>query len=381
MLLSRTQVLLLAVCTGLIVANIYYCQPLVVLIAREFNIAESVAGKINYFTQAGYAVGLLFIVPLGDKIERKKQILYCTLSAIVALMAAAFSPTFAILCIAGFFIGFTSVIPQLILPLAAGLSTDEKRGAVIGTIMSGLLIGILLSRTLSGFVGALFGWRTMYEIAAVICLIMIFVLFKVLPLSKPTYSGSYKQLMLSMVDLVKTQPVLRQAALINALTFATFSAFWTVMVLLLANKPFSFSSNQIGLFGLAGAAGAFAAPLVGKLSGKNPIRNIRLGMFLQIFSFALALLVKEHLAYFIAAIIIIDIGQQAIHVTNQTRIYALVPQSRNRLNTIFMSVSFIGAASGSALGLLLWDLGGWVITCIGSLVLILINLCISYYKR
>jgi len=382
--LKRIDILLMAFCTGLIVANIYYCQPLVILMAREFGLTESDAGRVSYLTQAGYALGLFLIVPLGDMFERKKQILLITCLAILALLMAGFSHSFLLLQISCVFIGTSSVIPQLILPMAANLSSDEKRGQTIGVIMSGLLIGILASRALSGSIGFLWGWRSVYFIAAGICFLLLLLMAKRFPRSRPGFKGSYSELMLSMWHYIKTQPVLREASLINFIAFATLSAFWTTMVLFLANPPFNLQTLQIGLFGIAGAAGALAAPLVGKLSGgQNPRKNLITGLTLQLISLIAFYFTGGHLYLFIAGIILIDIGQQAIHVTNQTRIYAILPEARNRLNTVFMSVSFVGAASGSALGLWLWDKGRWPVFCIGIGTIIILNILIYfiYSKR
>lgn len=382
MKLSRTDVMLMAFCTGLIVANIYYCQPLVILVAQEFKVTESHAGMITYLTQAGYALGLFLVVPLGDMFERRKQILIITGLAVASLLLAAMSHSFLLLQIASVLIGASSVVPQLILPMAANLSSNEKRGENIGIITSGLLIGILASRSISGSVGFLWGWRTMYFIAAGICALLMMLMAKRFPLSLPSFKGTYRELMASMWHYVKTEPVLREASMINFLAFGVLSAFWTTMVLFLANPPFNFQTMQIGLFGIAGAAGALAAPLVGKLSsGHNPRRNIFIGLVLQLISIVAFYFTGSHLFLFITGIILIDIGQQAIHVTNQTRIYALIPEARNRLNTVFMSVSFVGAAVGSAIGLWLWDQGQWPLFCFGTTAIILLNICIYKFNN
>ena len=373
----------MAFCTGLIVANIYYCQPLVVLIAKDFNLTETVAGRITYLTQIGYALGLFLLVPLGDMFERKKQILIITGLAIFALLLAALAHSFFVLQIASVLIGACSIVPQLILPLAANLSTDENRGANIGMIMSGLLVGILASRAVSGSIGFWLDWRAVYYIAAAICALLIILMAKRFPQSYPAFKGTYKELMRSMFGYIKSQPALRETSIINFLAFAIISAFWTTMVLFLANPPFNFQTLQIGLFGIAGAAGALAAPLVGKLSdGGNPRKNLMIGFILQLVSMVLFYFTGVHLYLFIIGIILIDIAQQAIHVTNQTRIYTLIPEARNRLNTIFMSVSFIGASCGSALGLWLWGQGGWALFCYGITGIILINILIyTFYGR
>jgi predicted MFS family arabinose efflux permease len=382
-MLRKVDILLMAFCTGLIVANIYYCQPLVILVAKDFGLTESHAGKITYLTQAGYAVGLFLLVPLGDMFERKKQILIITGLAVASLLVAGFSHSFLVLEVACVLIGASSIVPQLILPMAANLSTDETRGQTIGVIMSGLLIGILASRALSGSIGFLWGWRSVYFMAAGICLLLMGLMAKRFPQSIPSFKGSYSELMSSMWSYVKTQSVLREASLINFFAFAVLSAYWTTMVLYLASPPYGFQTLQIGLFGIAGAAGALAAPLVGKLSGRsNPRRNVVIGLTFQLISIALFYFTGNYLVMFVLGIIIIDIGQQAIHVTNQTRIYAILPEARNRLNTVFMSVSFVGAACGSALGLWLWEHGQWSLFCLGTAIVILLNILIyNFYSR
>ena len=382
-MLRKIDIILMAFCTGLIVANIYYCQPLVILVAKDFGLTESHAGKISYLTQAGYAIGLFLLVPLGDMFERKRQILIITGLAVAALLVAGFAHSFLVLEIACVLIGASSIIPQLILPMAANLTTDENRGQTIGVIMSGLLIGILASRALSGTIGFIWGWRSVYFMAAGICLMLMLLMAKRFPQSIPSFKGTYKELMASMWGYVKTQPVLREASLINFFAFAVLSAFWTTMVLYLASPPYSFQTLQIGLFGIAGAAGALAAPLVGKLSGRgNPRRNVLIGLILQFLSIAIFYFTGSFLVMFILGIVVIDIGQQAIHVTNQTRIYAILPEARNRLNTVFMSVSFVGAACGSALGLFLWEKGQWQMFCLGVALVIILNILIyNFYSR
>ncbi|MDX6181955.1 MFS transporter [Flavobacterium sp. Fl-77] len=367
----------MAACTGLIVANLYYCQPLIVLIANEFKIPEANAGTITYLTQAGYAIGLFFMVPLGDKIERKKQILMTTLASVIALIIAATAKSFFILQIASLLIGITSIVPQLILPLAASLTSQEQRGKVIGTIMSGLLVGILLSRTLSGFIGQVLGWRSMFWIAAGICLLIFFAIQKKLPVNKPQFSGTYGQLIQSLFTLIKTQPVLREATLINVFCFAQFGAFWTTMVLLLSGAPFNFNSATIGLFGIVGASGALAAPLVGKMGDKgNPRVAVGYGCLLMLISFIIFYFSIESVIGVIIGIVFIDIGIQGVHISNQTRVYSLVPEARNRLNTVFMSFSFLGTAAGSAYGLLLWKIGQWHAVAIGCAVLAILALIV-----
>ena len=360
----------MAVATGLIVANLYYCQPLIVLIANEFNIPHADAGTITYLTQAGYAIGLFFMVPLGDKIERKSQILITTFATVIALIIAATAQSFLILEIASLLIGITSIVPQLILPLAASLSKPEQRGKVVGTIMSGLLVGILLSRTLSGFIGQVLGWRAMFWIASGLCLLLFFIIQKQFPYNKPEFKGSYGQLISSLFSLIKEQPLLREATLINVFSFAQFGAFWTTMVLLLSAEPFSFNSATIGLFGIVGASGALAAPLVGKLGDKGGSRiAVGYGCAFIALSFMIFYFSAQSVIGVIIGIVLIDIGLQGVHISNQTRVYSILPEARNRMNTVFMSFSFLGTATGSAYGLFLWELGGWHAVTLGCLLL------------
>ena len=370
--LSRGHIVIMAICTGLIVANIYYNQPLLVLISKSFGIPESRGGRIAFLTQAGYALGLLFFVPLGDKVERRGQIVWMAAFAVGALILAACSPNLLCLEIASVLIGATSVIPQLILPLAAHLADPSRTGKVIGSIMSGLLIGILLSRTLSGFIGDWLGWRGMFWVAAAISFLLLLVMRLSFPVSRPGFTGSYASLMRSLLTLVKEQPLLREASAINALAFATFGMFWTTMVLHLSGAPFHFSSHLIGLFGLAAAAGALAAPLVGGSADKrNPRIAIGYGLGLLLLSFVLLYVWANAVTGMIAGIVLLDLAMQGIHVSNQSRVYALIPTARNRLNTVYMTVSFIGTSFGSAIGLFAWDNGSWPAVCLTGAVLTL----------
>jgi predicted MFS family arabinose efflux permease len=378
--LSKKNVLFMAAATGLIVANLYYCQPLIILIAKEFNIPNADAGTITYLTQAGYAIGLFLMVPLGDKIERKSQIMYTTFASVIALIIAATAQSYFVLEIASLLIGITSIVPQLILPLAASLSAPEERGKVVGTIMSGLLVGILLSRTLSGFIGDVLGWRAMFWIASGLCLVLFFIIKKQFPYNKPVFNGSYKQLIGSLFTLIKEQPLLREATLINVFSFAQFGAFWTTMVLLLSEEPFNFTSTTIGLFGIIGASGALAAPLVGKLSDKGSSRiAVGYGLMLIAFSFMIFYFSGSSVIGIIFGIIFIDIGLQGVHISNQTRVYSILPDARNRMNTVFMSFSFLGTAAGSAFGLFLWRFGGWHAVTLGCLVLSVLAFSVYAY--
>ncbi|WP_291913685.1 MFS transporter [Chitinophaga sp. CB10] len=371
MALSKWNIAIMALCTGLIVANIYYSQPLMVLMSEEFKVSESNAGQVTFFTQVGYALGLLFCVPLGDMLEKRKQIVIMTLASAGALIVSALSQSIDMLKAAGLLIGFTSVVPQLILPLAATLSTNENRGKVIGIVTSGLLIGILLSRTLSGIVGHHFGWRAMFWIAAGISIFLAILMFFSFPKSEPAFKGHYGDLMRSLLTLIKEQPVLREAAAINACCFGVFGLFWTTVVFLLSEAPFHYGSDKIGMMGLAAAAGALGAPLVGRIADKkNPRIAIGYGIGFLFLGYFLFYVFSANIIGIIAGIIAIDLGVQAIHVSNQTRVYALIPSARNRLNTVYMTASFIGTSLGSGIGLWVWAVGRWTGVCIAGTILI-----------
>jgi predicted MFS family arabinose efflux permease len=327
-------------------------------------------------------MGLLLLVPLGDILERRMQILISTGAAVLALLMAASAQNFVILQIASVLIGIFSIIPQLILPLAASLSPDNKRGSTIGAIMAGLLVGILASRSLAGTIGSLYGWRAMYYIAAGVCIILLLLMRFRFPISRPSFNGTYKALMKSVAGYAMTQPLLRQAAITNALSFAVLSAFWVTMVLFLSGAPFEYKSFEIGLFGLAGAAGALAAPLVGKISdGRDPGNNIIIGLVLELLSFIGFYFTGSSIFLLLAGIIILDVGHQSVQVTNQTVIYSILPEARNRFNTVFMTSTFIGGASGSAFGLFLWKIGHWPAVCAGCCIVITINILLFFKNK
>lgn len=379
MSLSKLNIAVMALCTGLIVANIYYAQPLLVLMSREFSVSESNAGQVTFFTQMGYALGLLFCVPLGDKLERKSQIMAMTALAVAALFATALSVNITMMKVMGFIIGFTSIVPQLILPMAASLAAPERRGKVIGAIMSGLLIGILLSRTISGVVGQHLGWRAMFWIAGGMSLLLLAIMFFSFPSSKPSFTGSYGALMRSVFTLVREQPLLREASLISACAFAVFGLFWTTSVFLLSNPPFSYGSDVIGLMGLAAATGALGAPLIGRIADrKNPRIAIGYGIACILAGYVIFWLFRSSIAGIVIGIILLDLGLQGVHVSNQTRIYALLPEARNRMNTVYMTVSFVGTSLGSGIGLWVWDIAKWGGVCLAGVGLMVI--CLGIYS-
>ncbi|RDC64712.1 MFS transporter [Adhaeribacter pallidiroseus] len=358
--LTKLNLWVMAIATGLVVANLYYNQPLLDEIARTFRITQAKAGSISMLTQVGYAVGMLFIIPLGDMLKRKKLIMGNFAMIIGALLLCAFSPNVGFLMMASFLIGATSVTPQLLVPMAAHLARPEERGRTVGFVMSGLLIGILLSRTISGFVGAHLGWRAMFIMAAVVMFLLWILLYFLLPEVYPDYKGNYKTLMQSLVTLIRDEPLLRMAAIRGALCFASFAAFWTTLTFLLREPPFNAGSDVAGAFGLVGAFGALGASFMGRISDKGNSRQVTTySIGLVIFSYLVFGISGSSYLGLVAGVILLDLGVQATHISNQTLIFSLQPEARNRLNTVYMVTYFLGGASGTFIASQVWHVWQW----------------------
>lgn len=353
----------MTVATGLVVANLYYNQPLLEDIARTFNVSRAKAGQVSILTQMGYAAGMLFLAPLADMVKRKRLMITIFAFIILSLLITATAQGINILILASFFLGASSMVPQLLVPMAAHLAKPHERGKKIGVIMSGLLIGILLSRTFSGFIGQYLGWRAVFYIAAVIMLVIWLLIWLLLPEVEPDYTGTYKQLMASLASLVRHQPKLRLAALRGALCFACFSAFWTTIVFLL-KQNFNMGSNVAGQFGLVGAFGAIAAGLMGRLSDKmNAYKLSGFTISLILFSFIIFFFSGHSIAGLIIGVIVLDMGVQATHISNQSIIFSLNPGARNRINTIYMVSYFTGGAAGTFFATQLWKNYQWNGVC------------------
>ncbi|MBW4080559.1 MFS transporter [Paenibacillus sp. S150] len=362
--IPRGLILLLATTSGLAVANLYYNQPLLADIGRSFGVSSNAVGYVSMFTQIGYALGMLLFVPLGDIRERRTLISVLLVAVALSLVGFAASQSLPWMYIASFAVGITTVVPQIIVPFSAQLALPEERGKVIGTVMSGLLFGILLARTVSGVIGDLWGWRAMYWIAAVLMLLLSFMLYRLLPETKPETSASYTDLLKSMGVLVRKYSTLREASLIGACMFGAFSVFWTSLAFFLEGPPYGYSSAIAGLFGLIGVAGAAGAPVIGRLADRiAPKRIIGLLILLTLISYGLFGLSGLSIWALIAGVIVLDLGVQGTQVSNQARIYALEPAARSRINTVFMVSSFAGGAAGSTLGSYAWEHWGWSGVC------------------
>ena len=363
--IGAALVWLMALTCGLVVANIYYNQPLLAAIGRTFGLSDSSASLTATATQVGYTLGMLFVVPLGDMLERKRLILLMLAGAAACLALAAFAPSFGVLAGASILIGVCSAVPQLLLPMAAHLAPEADRGRIVGRIMSGLLIGILASRTVSGYVGAHLGWRAMFEIAAGLMLALGALLAWRLPQDRPHFAGSYGSLMKSLLTLTRDLAPLRRSALVGGLLFAAFSVFWTTLAFYLEGPAYHYGSAVAGFFGLIGAVGALAAPLAGKAADtRGPDFAIGVGTLLALVAYAVLGLGGGYLAGLVLGVILLDVGVQAAHISNQTRIFSLVPEARSRLNTVYMTGYFTGGSLGSVAGGLAWVHGGWPGVCL-----------------
>ncbi len=356
--MSRALILLFASAAGLSVGNLYYAQPLLHALSMAFHVDEAQTGLIVTVTQLGYAVGLVLLVPLGDLFENRRLLTTMMGGTVLALLAAAASPSMPWFIAASLAIGVTSVVAQVLLPFAASLAPPETRGQVVGEVMSGLLLGILLARAVAGFLSEHLGWQAVYLTSAGLMALTAFTLRVALPERQPNFKGTYRDLIRSLVTIFRQQPILRRRAAYQAAMFGSFSAFWTCITFLLSAPPFNFSLAQIGLVALVGAFGATAAPQAGRLGDKGYSRPVTgAALALAVAGFALTLI--TNLPTIILGAILLDLGVQTTLVLGQQAIYALDADQRSRLNTLYISVFFVGGAAGSAAGSFAYGHGGW----------------------
>ncbi len=368
----------MAIGCGLTAANLYYNQPLLAQMADYFSVSARSMGMVSTLCQAGYGVGMLLFVPLGDLVERRGLMQIMLALTTLALVAVAASPTFTLLAVSSFALGMMTIVPQLIIPFAAGIAGPGERGKVVGTVMSGLLIGILVARTVSGFIGSHFGWREMHLIAAGLMVGLMIAVQLWLPRSEPAAGGSsYGSLLWSLVGLIRDTPALRQSALYGAMVFGAFSVFWTTLAFHLAGPPFRYGGDVVGLFGLIGAGGALAAPLIGAFADRRGTRwSIGLGLVLSLASFLALGAFGWTLAGLVVGVVLLDLGVQCAHVSNQTRIYGLSAEARSRLNTVYMVAFFFGGSIGSLLGAAAWTRFGWLGACATGSAFLLVALAV-----
>ena len=357
--LSSSLVIFLAICCGAVVANLYYAQPIVELIAPSIGLSSANASLIVSLTQFGYALGLLFLVPLADLLENRRLLVGFTLAAAVCLAAAALSSTPSLFLVASLLIGLTSVAVQILVPLAAHMAPEASRGRVVGNIMSGLLLGILLSRPISSTLAEAFGWRGVFFSAAGLMAFMAVVMGLLLPRRMPTHKATYAELIGSVFTLARRFAVLRERSLYQGLLFASFSSFWTIAPIELV-RHYGFSQTQVAIFALVGAVGAIAAPIAGRLADAgHGVRGTLAALLLAPVALVAGALPGASWWWMVATAVLLDFAVQLNMVLGQREVYALDPNSRARLNAVYMTSIFVGGALGSLVASPLYEQVGW----------------------
>lgn len=365
---------LMAIICGFAVANLYYNQPILAEIAQSFHASAAQVGWIPTLTQMGYASGLLLFVPLGDCLERQKLIVTMLLITSVTLFLAALSPNLNILLLANYGIGTTTIVAQIILPFSTELAPKNAQGKIVGNLMSALFVGILLARPIGGWLGEKFSWRSIYWIAGGVMLVLAIASTQLLPKSQPKLNLSYRQLLFSLCKLTTSQPVLREASLIQAMLFGAFSVFWSTLAFLLTRPPYSYSSKAVGMFGLVGIVGIFVAPFLGKIADRGNEKTLRfmvcIAIIIAIFAYLIFWQFGTQLWGLIFGSVLLNLASQGALVANQVKVYSLDSDARSRLNTVFMVATFLGASLGSVIGSYGWSIAQWRgVCCAGFLLL------------
>lgn len=362
--LSRHHVWLMSIACFISIGSLYYNQPLLVLISKAFQISVVQVSAVPTLTQIGYALGMLLFLPLGDRTNRQRLIVGLSLVNAIALLLIAVSPNFQWLVAMSLINGMTAVVPQLLVPFAAQLAVPTQRGQVVGIVMGGLLGGIVAGRLLSGWMGASWGWRSIFWLAAALMVGLAGVLAQKLPTQSPSVKLSYGALMRSLPSLWMTYPLLQEAALMGGLFFSVYCGFWTTLPFLLAQPPFEFGSEIAGTFSIVGLVGVGAAPLVGRIADR---RSPQITVLAAMGTLLLALLTlwqgQRSLGGVLLGAIFLDLGIQTGQISNQTRIYTLPVAAHNRITTIYMVSYFLGGSAGSWLCAYGWKLAGWTGVC------------------
>jgi predicted MFS family arabinose efflux permease len=368
--MTRGLTFLFAVAAGTAVGNLYWAQPLLDFIARDLHASTASAGWLVTVTQIGYAAGVLLLVPLGDVLDRRRFIPVMMLCSAVALVLCALAPTMGVLLLAITALGVTTVSGQILTPLAGDLAGEAHRGRVVGTVVSGILTGILASRTISGLVAVAAGWRTIFALAAVVVVVMAILLYRAIPPLAPKTRMGYVSLIASVGAAVRRERVVRWTLVLAATGFATFTMFWTALTFLLSGPPFAYPVSVIGLFGLAGLVGAIAAQRAGRLHDRGWSLPATGALWaLALLSFIIAAFAGRSVALILVVIVVLDVAVQGQGILNQSRVFAVSHEARSRLNTAYVTANFIGGALGSAAAAVLWSVGGWRAVSIAGIVL------------
>ena len=376
--IERSLLLTMAVIAGLTVANCYYNQPLLEMIRHDMGVSQHEANLITVVTQIGYALGLCFLIPMGDLYSRRRIIVINMSVAAVMAVFIAFSQRVWIVWGASLLLGACSVIPQFFIPIAGQYSEKKNKGRNMGIVLSGLLTGILASRVVSGYVGEWLGWREMFIIAALIMIVCLILTLKIMPQIDSNYVGTYRGLMKSVFHIVASNARIRLYAIRAAFSFGSMMAIWSCLAFRLAQAPFFSGSEMVGTLGMCGIAGALAESGLGKLVNQWGIRKLSLyGACLQLVAWTTAYLFGDTYMGLIVAIILVDIGLQCLQLSNQSGCIQEMPEASNRANTIFMTTYFIGGSFGTYCAGLAWTHEGWMGVCAVGAVLAAISLSIT----
>lgn len=361
----------MSVATGLAVAGNYFAQPLLDVIGGELGIGPSMAALVVTAAQVGYALGLILLVPLGDLLERRRLAVSLYAATAVFLLVSATAPNGTVLLISTALTGLTSVGAQVVVPFAATLADPAERGRVVGTVMTGLMLGLLLARTASGALSELGGWRTVYWVSAALMTLMAVLLRIFLPrLGGDGARLSYAGLLRSTLAMYRHEPLLRWRAAIGALSLASFSVLWTALTFLLARSPYDWTESAIGLVGLVGAVGALTATVAGRLADRGHVQTVTgVGTVLLVASWTALAAGANSLLWLLVGVIVLDLAHQAVLNSSQNILYALRPEARNRINSAFLTAFFAGGAVGSALASVVWVYGGWTGVCVLGAIL------------
>ena len=380
-MISAKQIYVMSAVAGINVANIYYNQPILNIIAQELHVSALAVGNLPTFSQIGYGLGLFFVSPLGDKMDRKKLLLLSHFLLGLSLIGLSLAENIYVLYALSLLVGLFAVSAQIVIPMAAAMSGKDK-GRVVGTIFSGLLTGILLARTLSGYITDWFGnWHVVFALSALLVFACMMTISKTLPRVEPNFSKSYASLLYSSLYQLKRFSLLRANALLITVLFGVFCSFWTTLTFKLSQAPFNFDSDIIGLFGVLAVAGALLAPYIGKIADKiNPTFTKMLSVGMIVVSILLMKWFDSSLAAFIVATLLLDIGFQAVQINNLAQIYTLDESAHSRINTAYMSSMFLGGALGTFIGVYCWEHGGWELVTLQLLALSVVSLAIIIYS-